>query len=302
MTITHQIVDNPALPTIPGMGMLNQLSGLIGQAQSMLSAGVSLPGIQGIGAQISSMVGAITAGGGGAGSATDTSQIANVVGSLGSQLSSVASMAGVSSIVSSLSSQLSALTNLINPAGGGIAQVLHSHVLDKIGGITHSAFNGQHTVNLGSAGINLLSGIMVSHTAPKLPHNGLTLVSDALQVAKTVTGSGFGITSDAKLKSNINNHPAVLEDVLRLRLKTFDVLSYDWDAERVLDIPARPTLGLIAQEVQEVFPLVVAGDDVLTLEEGKVGMLVLGALQEFVKEARAEIALLKAEISELRAR
>lgn len=300
MTILHQIVDNPALPTLPGMGALNQLSGLIGQAQAMMSAGVSLPGIQGIGSQIASMGSAIKAAGGAAGSATDTSGIAGVVSSLGSQLSSVATMGGVSGILSSLTTQMTSLTNLINPAGIA-AQVLHSHVLDAAAGITHSAFSGQHTVNLGSAGINLLSGIMVSHTAPKLPHNGLTLVSDALQVAKTTISSGFGITSDRRLKSNINDHPSVLEDVLKLRLKTFDILSYNWDTNEILDIPARSTLGLIAQEVQEVFPLVVTGDDILTLEEGKVGLLLLGAFQEFVKETREEIAGLKKQIAELKA-
>jgi hypothetical protein len=294
MTITHQIVSNPALPIPPGMNMLNQLSGLIGQANGLLSAGVSLPGIQGIGSQIAAMGSMITAAGGAAGSATDTSQISGVVASLGSQLSSVASMAGVSSIMSSLTTQLNSLTGLLNPAGGALAQVLHSHLLDAGSGITHSAFSGQHTVNLSSAGINLLSAISVAHTAPKLPHNGLTIVSDALQVAKSITGQSFGMLSDERLKTNIASLGPVLDKVMRLKIKTFDVKTLDWESGEIQPVDPRPSLGLIAQEMREVLPELVHDDGkYLQIEESKVALVLLAAFQEFVIETRKALAEMK---------
>lgn len=300
MAIKHRIVDKTDAVTPPGMDMLNQLSGLIGMATAMMGANVSLPGIQGIGSQIAGLGPSIIAGGGAAGSATDTSGIAGVMSSLGGQLSSVTSMAGAGGILSSMTSQLGALTNMINPAGGGQSKTIHSHILDAMKGIAHSAFEGKHTVSLGQDGIGLQSQSKVETTAPKIPHNGLTSVSDALQVSKIITGSGFGIISDERLKDHIEDHPSRLEDVLKLRLKNFNIKTVNWDTGTIIDEPARPSMGLIAQEVQKIFPMLIKEDLYLTLDEGKVGMELLGAFQEFVVEARAEIAALKVEIKELK--
>jgi hypothetical protein len=202
-------------------------------------------------------------------------------------------------LLSSLTGQLNSLTSLLNPSGA-LSSVIHSHVLEAGSGITHSAFSGQHVVNLASAGINLLSSAKISNIAPMLPHNGFTTM-DIASVAQSLVAGQLGITSDRRLKDNINEHPSVLEDVLKLRLKTFDIKSVNWEYSTIIDEPGRPTFGLIAQEVQEVFPMVVnTSAEYLTLEESKIGLLLLGAFQEFVKETRDEIASLKAEIAELR--
>ena len=299
MTITHQIVNSSALPVPPGV--LGQLSGLIGQATALMNAGVGLPGLQAIGSQIASMGSAITAAGGPSGSATDTSSIAGVVTSLGSLMASATSISGMSGTLTSLTGQLSNLTNMLDPAGG-MANILHSHTLDAAAGIVHSAFQGQHTVSLGSGGVNLTSSTTVAHTAPTLPHNGLGIFSDALQATGAITGSSFGMLSDRRLKTKIKNHPRVLEKVLKLRLKTFEIKFFNWETGEILaGVKPRLSLGFIAQQFRKIFPqLVRKSGKYLVIEEEKVGPILVAALQEFVIETRAEIKALKDDIAELK--
>jgi hypothetical protein len=290
MTITHQIKSSPN--PLPQTGdILSQLSGLIGQATALSNAGVGLPGLQNIGSQIAGLSGAITAAGG-------TTDLANSIASVGTQMAS-GTMSQMSGLVSSLSGQLTTLTGQLNPSGL-LSSVLHSHVLDKLMGIVHSAFQGQHTVQLTSGGININSATQVAHTAPKLPHNGLTLVSDALQVSLGVTAQGFGMLSDRRLKSNIDDLAPVLAKVLALKVKTFDVKAINWDTGELLGDEAKPSLGLIAQDAQEVLPEVVRDGKYLSIEHDKVTFVLLAAFQEFASETRREIADLKAQIEDLR--
>lgn len=289
MTITHQIVDkDPNGDNAPPIGgdILSQLNGLIGQAQGLLNGSVGLSAIQNIGSQISKMGSSIQGAGG-------TTVVSNAITGLGSQLS-ISSMANMSGILSSLNSQLSTLTSMINPKGL-MSQVLHLHSLDKSDGIKHSAFQGKHTVSLGSGGIDISSATKVAATAPTLPHNGLTTVSDALQVTKGISGQSFNMLSDRKLKKNIKSFPSVLEKIMLLKLKTFDVKSMDWENE--IPLPEyHSSFGLIAQEVQEVFPEVVKEGKYLSIEESKVGLLLLAAFQEFVIEVREELEEMTKEI------
>lgn len=295
MPITHQIVNQDpngsSAPPLPGGDVLSQLSGLIGQAQGLVGGsggigggtGVGLPGLQSIGSTIAGLTSSITAAGG-------TTAIAGAITSLGTQMST-GLMSGMSGLLSGLTSQLSSLTSLLNPAGL-LSQALHIHLLDKAQGILHSAFQGQHTVKLGSGGIDITSAIKVAHTAPMLPHNGLTLISDALQVTKGIFGQSFSMLSDRRLKRKIKDHPRVLDKVMALKLKTFDMQSMDWEKEEALP-GYRPSFGLIAQEVQEVFPEVVKDGKFLTIEESKIGLLLLAAFQEFVTETRQQLAEMK---------
>ena len=278
MTIKHQI-KNSALPVPPGGDIVSQLTGLMAQAQALVGAGVGLPGLQNIGSQIAGLGSAITSAGG-------TSDIAQAITSLGSQMSS-SNMAGMSGLLSSLTGQLGNLTNMLNLTG--MSQILHQHILDQVQGIIHSAFQGQHTVKLSSGGIDLTSSQKIAHTAPILPHNGLTTVSDALQVTGGITGQSFGLISDERLKDDIRRLGSVLDRVMQLDVKRFNVKTVDWESGEVVGEP-RPSMGLIAQAVQEIFPeLDLVREDrhgYLTLEEGKVAILLLKAFQEFVHEAR----------------
>ena len=281
MTITHQIKDS-ALPAPPGGDIISQLTGLLGQAQALVGAGVGLPGLQNIGSQIAGLSSAITQAGG-------TSDIASAITSLGSEMAT-SNMAGMSGILSSLTGQLGNLTNMLNLTG--MSQILHMHILDQVKGIVHSAFQGQHTVQLGTGGIDLTSAQKVAHTAPMLPHNGLTLVSDALQVTLGITGQSFGMISDERLKDNIRWLGSVLDRVMALNVKRFNVKPVNWETGEIHPGDAKPSLGLIAQELREVFPELVQ-HGYLTIEEGKIGMVLLAAFQEFVRETRATLAELK---------
>lgn len=292
MTITHKIVDkvDPIQPggsedgNTAGSDIISQLNGLIGQAKALVSANVGISAIQGIGSQIAGMGTAITGAGG-------SNDIAGAITGLGTQMATM-QMNGMAGLLSSLTSQMSGLTSLLNPKGSN-QQVLHSHILDKLKGIAHSAFQGKHTVELKDSGIDLTSANKVATSAPIIPHNGNTTVSDSLAVTLGITGQSFGMISDERLKSNIEQHEPVLDKVMSLNLKRFDIKTIDWEFQKIHPSAPRPSIGLIAQDVQKIFPGLVSGDKFLTLEEGKIGLLVLAAFQEFVIEVRKEIAELK---------
>lgn len=281
--VTHQNVSSDAAAP-PGGDVLSKLQGMINQASALVSGGVGLPGIQGIGAQIASMGSAITGGGGTAG-------IASLITGLGASMAS-SPMAGMSGLLSSLSGQMSALTDMLNP-GGAMSDVIHSHILDPAKGILHSAFSGQHTVTLGQDGIALTSSAKLSSTAPQIPHNGTVLNSDNVFTTGLSLAAAFPLISDARLKDNIEDHPRVLEKIMALRLKTFSVKKVDWENGTEHPDPARESIGLLAQDVQSLFPLLVHGDKILAIEESKIGLLLLAAFQEFVVEVRADIKKLK---------
>ncbi len=280
---THQIVDANKPPPSGG-DVSSQLSGLATQAQALATAGVGLPGIQDIGSQIAGMSGAITGAGGSSGAAS-------AITAIGTSMAS-GSMGGMGGLLSSLTSQISSLTSSLNPAGA-MSKVLHTHVLDKAQGIMHSVFSGSHTVQLGQAGIALQSAMKIASTAPKLPHNGSVTNSDSVSTTGASIASSFPIISDARLKTDIEDHPSVLDDIMSLKVKRFYVKTVDWENECEHDSPARESIGLLAQDVQKVFPLLVHGDKFLAIEEGKIGLLLLAAFQEFVTEVRDDLAKLK---------
>lgn len=304
MTITHRITSNQN-PAAPGGDIASQLSGLIGQAQALSSAGVGLPGIQSIGSVLSGLGSSITGAGG-------TTDIASAITGLGTQLSSITSLSGASGLLSSLSSQLSSLTSMLNPAGL-LSQVLHMHVLDKAKGIIASAFQGQHKTTWDQNGVTHTSSVQVTHQAPLIQHNGNVNMSDILNVVKTIAsganitavtsivGQSFGMLSDLRLKRKVKALRPVLSDVLKLKPSTFEIGHVDWVTDQPNMDNAKPSLGLIAQQVQDIFPDIVRRNgEYLVLQESKIGILLLGALQEFVTETRAEIQALKAEIAELK--
>ncbi|MBT7608633.1 MAG: hypothetical protein HN576_02685, partial [Bacteriovoracaceae bacterium] len=87
----------------------------------------------------------------------------------------------------------------------------------------------------------------------------------------TVTATGFFYSSDRRLKENIETVGG-LELIMALRGVTFD-----WVKDGV------PDIGLIAQEVEEVLPVLVQTNDLSGLKSVKYGNLV-GPLIEAIKE------------------
>jgi hypothetical protein len=297
MTYKHQIVSNPLAQIAGGQAgdLGSQLSGLIGQAGGLINGGVGLPGINSLGSLISSVASSISS----SNSGTNISSFANTIAGLGSQMAS-GTMAGMSSLLSSMQSSLSSLLGAMNP-GGLLANVLHVIQLDAGKGILSSAFQGQHTTTWDQNGVTHTSSTAVTSTAPMLPHNGKTLVSDTLNVTRGIFGQSFSMLSDEALKSNIEDHEPVLERVMRLKLKTFDIKDVDWETGEALPHEPRRSLGYIAQHVQEIFPQLVKREGkFLSLESDKFAPIMIAAFQEYVAESRAEIAALKQEIAELK--
>ena len=297
MTITHRISpgDNPPALGAPA-DLASQLQGMIGQAAGLSGAGVGLPALNSLGSSISALAGTLSGAISGAGAT-----IATTLAGLGTSMAG-ASMAGMASLVTSMQGQLTSLMAAINP-GGLISQVLHTHTLDAAKGIVHSAFQGQHVTTLGSGGIQHVSSALVKLAAPNIPLNGAVAGSDTLAMVKGVTGASFGVTSDERLKSNIQPYAVTIEAGMQLQVMTFDkrYVSYDDFGKPSIHDDFAPTFGLIAQHTRRVLPELVRGDEAtgfLEVDEGKIGIVTLAMLQQFIVETRSEIADLKKQLSE----
>lgn len=294
MTHTIRVVPGqPGMPDNPGLDSLGQLSGMIGQAASMAGGGVALPGLNSLGSSISSLASTFTGGAGGSS--------ASAIVTAGTAMAS-SNMAGMAGLVSTMQSALSSLTSALG--AGSFSQAQHTHVLDAAKGILSSAFQGQHKTTWDQNGVTHSSSSNVTSTAPMLPHNGNTLMSDLLNVTKPISAPAFNVVSDERIKSNIADYASPLDRLMQARVRTFDkhLVAVDADGIGSLhpDAP-KPSFGFIAQEIQEIFPELVTEDGItafLTVEEGKVGIIALAALQEFVIEQRREIAELKRQLKE----
>jgi hypothetical protein len=297
MTIKQQIVSAAAAIVGGASGdIASQLSGMIAQASGLANAGVGLPGLNAMGSQISSLASTITSGPG----ATSASQIA----SLGTMMAT-APMSSMASLTSQMTSLASQLTSQLNP-GGLLAQVLHTHILDKLKGVVASAFQGLHTTTWDNNGVTHTSPAAVTLTAPQLPHNGNILGSDNLTLTKALTAAAVGTSSDERLKTNIQAFPPVLDRVMAAEVKTFDkhfIATDVVDGAAVHSVHDEyfPSFGFIAQALRKIFPELVTGDEAtgfLSVDEGKVGIVALAALQEFVEETRREISDLKRRLGD----
>jgi hypothetical protein len=97
--------------------------------------------------------------------------------------------------------------------------------------------------------------------------------------------------SDRRVKTNIQHIPDALDKVCQLNGYTFDRTDVKYDDHGDPTMPTRQT-GVIAQEVLEVLPEAVTGD-----EEGHYSVAygnMVGLLIEAVKELSAEVDALKA--------
>jgi hypothetical protein len=96
--------------------------------------------------------------------------------------------------------------------------------------------------------------------------------------------------SDRRVKTNIKHIPDALAKVCKLNGYTFDRTDVEYDEFGIPMTPVRQT-GVVAQEVLEVLPEAVHGD-----EEGHYSVAygnMVGLLIESIKELKAEIEELK---------
>ena len=125
------------------------------------------------------------------------------------------------------------------------------------------------------AGIHTLGSVGIGTTNP----------TSALQVAGTVSAQDFNTTSDQSLKINI----ATIEDALE-KIELIRGVEFNWSKS-----PHAPSMGVIAQEVESVFPELVADTNPKQVNyNGLIGVLI-----ESVKALKADNEVLRAMISDI---
>jgi len=108
--------------------------------------------------------------------------------------------------------------------------------------------------------------------------------SDGVVVTGIATATDFDSTSDIRLKTNIKPIDDPLAKVIQI-----EGVSFNWKENN------RPALGVIADQVEEIIPELVHGDDPKTVNyNGLIGLLI-----EAVKEQQTQIDSLKNRLSKL---
>lgn len=126
-----------------------------------------------------------------------------------------------------------------------------------------------------SAGIHTLGSVGIGTTNP----------TSALQVAGTVSAQDFNTTSDQSLKTNI----VTIEDALE-KIELIRGVEFNW-----VESPQMPSMGVIAQEVESVFPELVADTNPKQVNyNGLIGVLI-----ESVKALKADNEILRAMLEDM---
>ena len=108
--------------------------------------------------------------------------------------------------------------------------------------------------------------------------SAVTLSSSGIQVSGIVTATDFNSTSDISLKDNIQTIVNPLDKIIKLNGVTFN-----WKENQ------KPSIGVIAQELQEVLPELVTQGNIKTVNYNGI----IGVLIEAVKEQQKQIEELK---------
>ena len=151
------------------------------------------------------------------------------------------------------------------------ADVHNSIILTRDGSVD-LYYNGVKKLETTNAGINVVG--VASATSINV---GFVTATNGYFTG-IVTSSDFNSASDLRLKTNIHEIDNPLDKVLQIR-----GVNFNWKEDN------RPSIGVIAQEVENIIPEIVNGDDTKVVNyNGLVGVLI-----EAVKELKTEIDELK---------
>ena len=108
--------------------------------------------------------------------------------------------------------------------------------------------------------------------------SGVTITTNGINVVGVVTATDFNSASDLSLKTNIQSISNPIDKILQINGVTFN-----WRENN------KPSVGIIAQEIEKVFPELVNGENPKTVNyNGLIGLLI-----EAIKEQQTEINNLK---------
>lgn len=147
--------------------------------------------------------------------------------------------------------------------------------------LTGSSYNGSSAVTIGVAASTLGSSNLVARNASGDFSAGTISVTN-LTASQTVQAQDFNSTSDETLKTNIQTVKNSLDTLQQLRGVTFD-----WRENN------KPSIGVIAQELEKVLPQLVNDGSVKSVNyNGLIGVLI-----EAVKELSVEVQELRAQLN-----
>jgi len=111
---------------------------------------------------------------------------------------------------------------------------------------------------------------------------GVTVPTTELEVSGTIKANDFDSLSDQNLKENIRTLENPLEKILSI-----NGVSFNWRHSK------EPSIGVIAQEVEEIFPELVNTNEFKSVNyNGLIGVLI-----EAVKELKTEVNELRSQIN-----
>ncbi|MCX5666864.1 MAG: tail fiber domain-containing protein [Candidatus Omnitrophica bacterium] len=169
-----------------------------------------------------------------------------------------------------------------------------------------SAYEGNVAIGRGSANMveaanNKLYIDVYHFTPPEILVEG-DFALNTVKINGPLTTTIGCTSSDRRWKKNIRSIDNALTRLLKLRGVT-----YEWDIEKYPGMGFGPgeKIGMIAQEVEGVFPQLVATDPkgYKTLEYEKIAPILIEAIKEQqarIEEQRLQISLLKAELNLLK--
>ena len=175
---------------------------------------------------------------------------------------------------------------------GGPLYVRNGNVIDIDS--VEIASNGSNTINFSNLDV---SGIVAGSSNFQVASGGATTIGALLTVNDNITCTGnisasgtVTSSSDATLKDNVVVIPDVLEKIAGLRGVYF--------TRNDLDDDGKIHIGVIAQEVEAVFPEVISGEEVKSVAYGNI----VAPLIEAVKTLKSQNDELFARIEALETR
>lgn len=175
---------------------------------------------------------------------------------------------------------------------GGPLYVRNGNVIDIDS--VEIASNGSNTINFSNLDV---SGIVAGSSNFQVASGGATTIGALLTVNDNITCTGnisasgtVTSSSDATLKDNVVVIPDALEKIAGLRGVSF--------TRNDLDDDGKVHIGLIAQEVEAVFPEVISGEEIKSVAYGNI----VAPLIEAVKTLKSQNDELFARIEALETR